>query len=117
MKEVNELWLQIASKSTISAIDHHDKPFNTNIAKVKAPNEFFGLLMILNQLIGHLQTNVQDFGICEDIHHQSILKLAIEKAIQKPMNANLSRKLFQDDSNDGKISLFGLRLCTKRAHC
>jgi hypothetical protein len=48
MKEVNELWLQTASESTISAIDHHDKPLNTNITKVKAQNEFFCLLMILN---------------------------------------------------------------------
>ena len=30
---------------------------------------------------------------CEDIHHSSILKLAIEKAIQKFTNANLSSKL------------------------
>ena len=36
---------------------------------------------------------------CEDIHHSSILKLAIEKAIQNSTNANLSSKLFQDDPN------------------
>ncbi len=36
---------------------------------------------------------------CEDIHHSSILKLAIEKAIQKSTNADLSNKLFPDDSN------------------
>jgi hypothetical protein len=53
---------------------------------------------------------------CEDIHHSSILKLAIEKAIQNSTNANLSSKLFQDDSNNEKISFLGLCLHMKRAH-
>jgi hypothetical protein len=44
---------------------------------------------------------------CEDIHHSSILKLAIEKAIQKCTNSNLSSKLFQDDSNNEKNQFFG----------
>ena len=48
MKEVNDLWLQIASKNTLLAIDHQGKTFNTNIAKVLAQNLFFCLLMILN---------------------------------------------------------------------
>jgi hypothetical protein len=39
---------------------------------------------------------------CEDIHHSSILKLAIKKAIQKSPNWNFSSKLFEDDSNDKK---------------
>ncbi len=48
---------------------------------------------------------------CEDTHHTSILKLAIERAIQKSTNANLSSKLFQDDSNKknqfvGFVSLY-----------
>jgi hypothetical protein len=33
------------------------------------------------------------FWFCEDIHHSSILKLAIERAIQKSTNANLSSNL------------------------
>ncbi len=37
---------------------------------------------------------------CEDIHHSPILKLAIEKTIQKSPNWNLSSNLFKDDSND-----------------
>ncbi len=44
---------------------------------------------------------------CEDIHHSSILKLAIEKAIQKSTNANSSSKLFQDDSNYEKNQFLG----------
>ncbi len=62
MKEVNDLRLRIASKNTQSAIDCQGKTFNTNIAKVQAQNRVFGLLMILNYLTGHLQTNLQDFG-------------------------------------------------------
>jgi hypothetical protein len=40
MKEVNELWLQIASENTLSAIDHQGKTINTNIAKVQAQKVF-----------------------------------------------------------------------------
>jgi hypothetical protein len=48
MEEVNELRLQLASKNTLSAIDHQGNTLNTNIAKVQAQNDFFGFLMILN---------------------------------------------------------------------
>jgi hypothetical protein len=48
MQEVNELRLQIASKKTLSAIDHQGKTINTNIAKVQAQNVVFGFFMILN---------------------------------------------------------------------
>ncbi len=48
MEEVNELQLQIASKKTLSAIEHQCSTLNTNIAKVQAQNVFFGFLMILN---------------------------------------------------------------------
>ena len=53
---------------------------------------------------------------CEDIHHQSILKLAIEKAIQKSTNANLSSKLFQDDSNYEKNQFLGFVLTSFHIH-
>ncbi len=33
MKEVNDLWLQIDSKKTLSCIDRQGKSFNTNLAK------------------------------------------------------------------------------------
>jgi hypothetical protein len=36
MKEVNDLWLQIDSKKTLSCIDCQSKSFITNIAKVQA---------------------------------------------------------------------------------
>jgi hypothetical protein len=44
MEEVNELQLQIASKKTLSAIDHQGNIINTNIAKVQAQNFVFWLL-------------------------------------------------------------------------
>ncbi len=47
------------------------------------------------------------FWYCEDIHHSSIHKLAIKKAIQKSTNAHLSSKLFQDDSNNEKNQFVG----------
>jgi hypothetical protein len=48
MNEVNELRLQIASKNTLSAIDHQGQTFNKNIAEVQAKIVVFGLLMMLN---------------------------------------------------------------------
>ncbi len=41
MEKVNELQLQIASKKTLSAIDHQGKTINTNIAAVQAQNFVF----------------------------------------------------------------------------
>jgi hypothetical protein len=41
MKEVNEMWLQIDGKKTLSCIDRQGKSFNTNIAKVQAQKVFF----------------------------------------------------------------------------
>jgi hypothetical protein len=36
MKEVNKLRLHIASKNTLSAIDHQGKTINTDISEVQA---------------------------------------------------------------------------------
>ena len=44
MEEVNELRLQIASKKTLSAMDHQGKTINTNIAEVQAKNVIFWVL-------------------------------------------------------------------------
>ncbi len=44
---------------------------------------------------------------CEDIHHSSILKQAIKKAIQKSNNWNLTSILFEDDSNNEKNQFVG----------
>ena len=118
MKEVNKLRWQIASKNTLSAIDHQCKTINTNIAKVQAQNVVFWFLDDI-ELVDWTTTNFlfARLWFCEDIHHSSILKLAIEKAIQKSTNAILSSKLFQDDSNYEKNQFLGFVFHTKRAHC
>ena len=102
MKEVNDLRLQIDSKKSLSCIDRQGKSFNTNIAKVQAKNVFFWPLDDIELVDGTYENKFARFWYCEDIHHSSILKLAIEKAIQKSTNVNLSSKLFQDDPNDEK---------------
>ncbi len=99
--------MQIASKHTLSAIDGQGKTFNTNIAKDKAQNVVFWPLDDI-ELVDWTSTNkFTRLWFCEDIHHSSILKLAIEKAIQKSTNAIFSRKLFQDDSNTEKNQFVG----------
>ncbi len=117
MKEVNDLRLKNAGKNTLSAIDHQDKTFNTNIVEVQAKNVAFWPLGDIELVDWTSENKFARFWYCEDIHHSSILKLAIEKAIQKSTDANLSSKLFQDESNDEKNSLLGLCLHTTRAHC
>jgi hypothetical protein len=48
MEEVNKLRLQIASRKTLSAIDHQGKPSILILPKFKPKMSFFGFLMILN---------------------------------------------------------------------
>jgi hypothetical protein len=107
MKEVNELWLQIDSKNTISCIECQGKSFNTNIAKGQAQKVVFWPLDDI-ELVDWTTTNkFARLWFCEDIHHSSILELAIKKAIQKSNNWNLSSKLFGDDSNNEKKQFAG----------
>ncbi len=70
MEEVNELQLQIASKKTLSAIDHQGKTINTNIAKVQAQRLLDDIELV------DWTTTIFLFArlwFCEDIHHSSIL--------------------------------------------
>ncbi len=108
MEEVNELRLQIARKKTLSAMDHQRKTINTNIAEVQAKNVVLWLLDDI-KLLDWTTSNLKfaRLWFCEDIHHSSILKLAIEKAIQNSTNANRSSKLLQDDSNHHKNQFVG----------
>jgi hypothetical protein len=117
MIAVNELQLQIDSKKTFSSIDCQGKSFNTNIAKVQAQNVVFWPLDDIELVDWTTTDKIARLWFCEDIHHSSILKLAIKKAIQKFTSWNLSSKWFQDDSNDEKNNLLGLCLHTNRAHC
>jgi hypothetical protein len=97
---VNDLRLQIDSKKTLSCIDRQGKSFNTNIAKVQAQNVVFWPLDDIELVDWTITNKFSRLWFCEDIHHSSILKLAIKTAIQKSPNWNLSSKLFEDDSND-----------------
>ncbi len=119
MKEANYLQLQIASKNTIYAIDPQGRTFNTNIAKVQAKNVVFWPLDDIELVDRTSVKKLARFWYCDDIHHSliSILKLANEKAIQKSTNANLSSKLFQDDSNNEKNQLVGFVSSHKKAPC
>ncbi len=115
MEEVNELRMQIGSKNTLSAIDHQGKTVNTNIAESQAQSVVFWLLDDI-ELVDWTTTNFlfARFWFCEDIYHSSILKLAIEKAIQKSTNAKLSSKLFQDVSNSEKKSFSWVCVFTQK---
>jgi hypothetical protein len=69
---------------------------------------FFGFLMILISFDWTITMFLfASLWFCKDTYHSSILKLAIEKAIQKSTNVILSSKLFQDDSNYEKNQFVG----------
>jgi hypothetical protein len=93
---------------TLSCIDRQGKSFNTNIAEVQAQNVVFWSLDDI-ELVDWTSTNkLAESWFCKDIHHSSILKLAIKKAIQKSTNWNSSSKLFQGDSNNEKNQFVGI---------
>jgi hypothetical protein len=107
MKEVNDLRLQIDSRKTLSCIDCQGKSFNTNIAKVQSQNVVFWPLDDI-ELVDWTTTNkFARLWFYENIHHSSILKLAIKKEIQKSPNWIFSSRLFEDDSNDEKNQFVG----------
>jgi hypothetical protein len=91
------------------------KPFLPLIIKAKhsiiIPPKFKPKMCFLPfddiELVDWTFTIFSRFWFCEEIHHSSILKLAIEKAIQKSTNANVFSKLFQDDSNNEKNQFVG----------
>ncbi len=93
MKEVNDLQLQIAGKNTLSGIDGQGKTFNTNIAKVQAKNVVFWPLDDVELVDWASKNKFTRLWFCEDIHHSSILKLAIEKSIKKCTNANFIKQI------------------------
>ncbi len=83
------------------------KPSILILPKFKPKNVFFWPLDDIDLVDWTTTNKCARLLSCEDIHHSSILKLAMEKAIQKSTNANLSSKLFQDDSNDEKNQFVG----------
>ncbi len=118
IKEVNKLWLQIASKNTLSAIDHQCKTINTNIVEVQAQNVFFWLLDDVELVNWKTQLfYLQDYGFVRifTTHLFSLLQL-------KKQYRNLQMQIYQSSyfkmiQMMKKISLLGLCLHTKKAHC
>jgi hypothetical protein len=90
MKKADDSWLQIASKNTLSAIDHQGKTFNTNISKAQAENVFFWPLDDIELVDWTPENKFARFLYCEDIHYSSILKLAIEMQFR-----NLQMQIYQ----------------------
>ncbi len=107
MKEVNDLRLQIDSKKPFLALIVKAKASILILPKFKPKMWYFWPLDDI-ELVDWTTTNkFATLWFCKDIHHSSILKLAIKKAIQKSANWNFSIKLFDDDSNDEKIQFVG----------
>ncbi len=93
VKEVNELRLQIASNNTLSAIDHQSETFNTNTAKVQAQNVFFLPLDDIELVDWTSIDKFTRFWFCKDIHHSSILKLAILKSNSEIHNCKFIKQV------------------------
>jgi hypothetical protein len=91
MEEVNELQLQIASKKTLSAIDHQDKTINTNITKIQAPNVVFWLLDDI-ELVYWTTTNfyLQDYGFVRILTTHLSSKSQLKKQFR-----NLQMQIYQ----------------------
>ncbi len=116
MKEENDLRLQIDNKKPFLALIIKAKASILILPKFKPKMCFFWPLDDI-ELVDWTTTN--KFAIlwfCEDVHHSSILKLAIKKAIQKSPNWNLSSKLFKDDSNDETNQFVGFVSSHKKGH-
>ena len=80
INEVNELRLQIASKNTLSAIDHQGQTINTNIAKVQAQNVVFWPLDDIELVDWTTTIFFARLWFCEDIDRNCDV-LPIEYAI------------------------------------
>ncbi len=113
MKVLNELRLHISKKQNLLVIDLQGRTFNTNIAKVQAKDVIFCHLNYI-EFVDWTSTNrFARFWYFRDIPHSSILKQAIEKAINKSPDHLKSSKLFEDEPTINKISLLGLCSHTK----
>ncbi len=93
------------------------KPSILTLPKFKPQMWFFGLLMILNELIGHQQTNLQDYGFVRILTTHLFSNMQLKKQFR-----NLQKQIYQANCFNmiqmmKKNSLLGLCLPTKRAHC
>jgi hypothetical protein len=99
MKVLNELRVQISTKHLKA------EPFLQ--IEVQAKDVFFFNLDDIELVDWTSTDKFARFWYCQDIHHSSILKLAIEKAMNKSSDHLLSRNLFDDESNDQQNQFVG----------
>ncbi len=88
MTAVNELRLRIASKKKILPLIVKAKASIVILPKFK-PKMCFLPLDDIELVDWTTTTKFARLWFCEEIHHPSILKLAIKKAIQKSINWNI----------------------------
>jgi hypothetical protein len=99
IKVLNEMMIQITLKKTLHVIYRQGRNMNTNIAEVQAKDVVFPTIDNIVFVDWISINKYARFWYCEDIHHSSILKQAIVKAINKSPDHLLSSKLFENDSN------------------
>ncbi len=114
LKVLNKLRVQLSLKKTLLLVDCQGKTINTNIDEVQAKDVAFPSIDKIYFVAWTFTNKFARYWYCGDIHMLSILKQAIEKATKKSPGYLLSSKLFEDESNDNKISLLGLCLHTPR---
>jgi hypothetical protein len=117
MKEVNDLRLQIDSEKPFLALIIKAKASIVILPKFKPKMFSFGLLMILNYLIGHLQTNLQDYGFVTIITTHLFSNWWSKKQFRNLPHGICEASCFKMVQTMKKIGLLGLCLHTKRAHC
>jgi hypothetical protein len=72
---------------------------NAKLAEVQAKDVVFSTIDDIEFVNWTFTNQFVRFWYCEDIHHPSILRKAIVKAINKSPDHFQSSKLFEDDSN------------------
>ncbi len=117
MKEVNDLRLQIDVKKTLSCIDCQGKSFNTNIAKVQAQNVVFWPLDDVELVVGQLKMNMQDYGFVRISTTHLFSNWQSKKQFRILPIGIFQASCLKMIQIMKKISLLGLCLHTKRAHC
>jgi hypothetical protein len=82
--------VQITLKKTLHVIDRQGKNINTNIAEVQAKDVVSPTIDDIEFVDWTSINKYARFWFCEDIHHSSICKQAIVKAIDKSPDHLLS---------------------------
>jgi hypothetical protein len=112
MKVLNKMRVHINLKKTLHVIDSQNRI--QNLLRFKPRMFFFDIDDI--ELVDWNTTNkFARFWYCEDIHHSSILRKAIVKAINKSPDHLRSSKCLRMTPMINKISLLGLYHPTPRA--